>query len=314
MLLSNGLEISDNAEYQIGKEILVGPNVKINSKKIIIEDYVKLDGNLTITSPDLVYIGRCSWFANDIKITCRSLKIGEYAVVLDRVEIGRGGCTGPNSVVEIGSGVMLCEDVVINPSEKVVIGDQVGIGAGVGIWTHGSYLQLLEGFPAQFEPVTIGNNVWLTGKSTVLPGVTIGDNVVIGMMSLVNKDIPSGSLAGGVPCKVIRENLYPKELSVEEQRSLMEGLVQEWLDILEYKGIDINSIEITITDDFIRVEDFKKLQHTAWVYYKRRSITGRGEASDLVEDLRDFLRRKGIKIYTGLPFKSITPRTFDETV
>jgi acetyltransferase-like isoleucine patch superfamily enzyme len=296
----------------VGNNVYIGPNVTIKSNKIRIGDHTKIEKNVSVHVPDQFVVGQCGWFTKDIKITCRSLKIGEYVVVLDRVEIGRGGCTGPNSVVEIGSGVMLCEDVVINPSEKVVIGDQVGIGAGVGIWTHGSYLQLLEGFPTQFEPVTIGHNVWLTGKSTILPGVTIGDNVVIGMMSLVNKDIPSGSLAGGVPCKVIRENVYPKELSVEEQRSMMEYLVQEWLDVLEYKGIDINSIQITITDDFIRVEDFKNLQHTAWVYYKRRSITGKGKALDLVEDLRDFLRRRGVKIYTGTPFKSIIPGIFDE--
>ena len=48
--------------------------------------------------------------------------------------------------------------------------------------------------------ITIGNNVFIGAKSTVLYDVTIGDNVIIGAGSLVNKDIPSGTVAAGVPC------------------------------------------------------------------------------------------------------------------
>ena len=54
------------------------------------------------------------------------------------------------------------------------------------------------------EPVTIGNNVWIGGSVTILPGVTIGDNVTIGAGSVVTKDIPSGTVAVGNPCKVIK--------------------------------------------------------------------------------------------------------------
>lgn len=55
------------------------------------------------------------------------------------------------------------------------------------------------------RPVTIGNHVWITSNVTILPGVTIGDNTIIGAGSVVTHDIPSGVLAAGNPCKVIRE-------------------------------------------------------------------------------------------------------------
>ena len=55
------------------------------------------------------------------------------------------------------------------------------------------------------KPVHIGNNCWFGASVTVCPGVTIGDNCVIGAGSVVTKDIPSNSFAAGVPCKVIRE-------------------------------------------------------------------------------------------------------------
>ena len=57
---------------------------------------------------------------------------------------------------------------------------------------------------AQFNsPITIGNNVRIGAGADVLPGVTIGDNCIIGAGSIVNKDIPSNSVAAGAPCKII---------------------------------------------------------------------------------------------------------------
>lgn len=55
------------------------------------------------------------------------------------------------------------------------------------------------------KPVTIGNNCWLGANVVVCPGVTIGDNVVIGAGSVVTRDIPSNTFAAGNPCRVIRE-------------------------------------------------------------------------------------------------------------
>ena len=55
------------------------------------------------------------------------------------------------------------------------------------------------------EPIHIGNDVWLGGNVTVLPGVKIGNNVVVGAGAVVTKDIPDNSLALGVPAKVVRE-------------------------------------------------------------------------------------------------------------
>jgi acetyltransferase-like isoleucine patch superfamily enzyme len=55
------------------------------------------------------------------------------------------------------------------------------------------------------KPIRVGNNVWFGGGVKVLPGVTIGDNCVIGAGSVVTHDIPANSLAYGNPCKVVRE-------------------------------------------------------------------------------------------------------------
>ncbi|MCD7887822.1 MAG: sugar O-acetyltransferase, partial [Clostridiales bacterium] len=54
-------------------------------------------------------------------------------------------------------------------------------------------------------PITIGSRVWLGGNVVVLPGVTVGDDAVIGAGSVVTKDIPAGWIAAGNPCKLIRQ-------------------------------------------------------------------------------------------------------------
>ena len=55
------------------------------------------------------------------------------------------------------------------------------------------------------RPIRIGRNVWIGGGAIILPGVTIGDNALIGAGSVVTKDIPSRVFAAGNPCRVIRE-------------------------------------------------------------------------------------------------------------
>lgn len=54
-------------------------------------------------------------------------------------------------------------------------------------------------------PITIGDNVWLGARVIVLPGVTIGDDAVVGIGSVVTSDVPARSVAVGVPARVVRE-------------------------------------------------------------------------------------------------------------
>lgn len=90
---------------------------------------------------------------------------------------------------------------------KVTIGDNVMLAPNVAIYTAGHPVHP-QARNSRYEygiPVKIGNNVWVGGNSVIAPGVTIGDNSVIGAGSVVVKDIPSGVIAAGNPCRVIRE-------------------------------------------------------------------------------------------------------------
>lgn len=67
--------------------------------------------------------------------------------------------------------------------------------------------------------VTIGNNVWIADKVTILSGVTIGDNSMIGANAVVTHDIPAGVIAAGVPARVIRQ-ISQSQNNSEKQGSL----------------------------------------------------------------------------------------------
>lgn len=89
----------------------------------------------------------------------------------------------------------------------VTIGDDCFIGPNVSIYTACHSTDPVERNSRRewALPVTIGNNVWIGGSVTILPGIKIGDNVTIGAGSVVVNDIPDGCIAVGNPCRVVRK-------------------------------------------------------------------------------------------------------------
>lgn len=89
----------------------------------------------------------------------------------------------------------------------VTIGDDCFLGPHVSLYTacHSTNPKERNTRREWAEPIHIGDNVWIGGNVTVLPGVTIGDNCTIGAGSVVIKDIPANSVAAGNPCKVIKQ-------------------------------------------------------------------------------------------------------------
>lgn len=128
-----------------------------------------------------------------------------------------GGCKKNVKVVQpflcdYGSNITVGENFFANfnltilDEAKVTMGDNVFIGPNVGIYTACHPIDPVERNKGTewSEPVTIGDNCWIGGGVTILPGVTIGKNVTIGAGSVVSRDIPDDCVAVGNPCRVIR--------------------------------------------------------------------------------------------------------------
>ncbi len=109
--------------------------------------------------------------------------------------------------IEIGKNFYANHNLVILDGNKVKFGDNVFVAPNCAFYTAGHPLDYKERNKGleYTKPIKVGNNVWIGGNVTVLPGVSIGDNVVIGAGSVVTKDIPSNVVAVGNPCRVIKE-------------------------------------------------------------------------------------------------------------
>ena len=103
----------------------------------------------------------------------------------------------------------------------IYVGDYTMFGPNVTLATAGHpILPELRKQAYQYNmPIHIGRNCWLGSGVCVMPGVTIGDNTVIGAGSVVTKDIPANVVAYGIPCKVIREiNEHDKEYYFKDRK------------------------------------------------------------------------------------------------
>ena len=109
--------------------------------------------------------------------------------------------------ISIGKRFFANFNFTILDEASVTIGDDCFVGPNVSIYTACHSTDPVERNTRQewAMPVTIGNNVWIGGSVTILPGVSIGDNVSIGAGSVVVNDIPSNTIAVGNPCKVIKQ-------------------------------------------------------------------------------------------------------------
>lgn len=138
--------------------------------------------------------------------------------------VGKYVSVGMNFYCECGKHIFLGDKVVINMNctflddNIISIGSNVLIAPNVQLYTATHPVEAGERFVEDWNeqsgdlffrtkalPITIGNYVWIGGGAIVLPGVTIGDNCVIGAGSVVTKSIPANSVAAGNPCRIIRK-------------------------------------------------------------------------------------------------------------
>ena len=129
-------------------------------------------------------------------------EIGENCYIEPPLRANWGG-----HFVHFGKNIYANFNLTLVDDTHIYVGDATMFGPNVTIATAGHpILPELREQAYQFNmPVHIGRNCWLGAGVIVMPGVTIGDNTVIGAGSVVTKDIPANVVAVGNPCRVMRE-------------------------------------------------------------------------------------------------------------
>lgn len=113
-----------------------------------------------------------------------------YITGVKNIKVGKNTSPGSNiaQYIQGVNGIYLGDNVLMGPGSKIISANH----------DFADFQKHIDS-----KPVRIGSNVWIGADVVILPGVKVGDNVVIGAGSIVTKDIPSGSIAVGNPCKII---------------------------------------------------------------------------------------------------------------
>jgi acetyltransferase-like isoleucine patch superfamily enzyme len=157
-----------------------------------------------------------------LRTKCTTARFGQFPVIRGKVKLHIRGeavfgdrytalgdpaavwiSVAEGARLTIGDHVAMNAGVTIDAWHDVRIGNKVMMAPNVSIIDDNRH-ELEPGTPLYKRPVIIGDNVWLAANVVILPGVTIGAGSVIGGNSVVSRDIPPNSFAGGSPARVIK--------------------------------------------------------------------------------------------------------------
>lgn len=306
LLLGDGAVIGPGCDLRSARlEVGAGGQVGEGSRWLVADEAVLGVGTVVDAGADVV---------------CRQWSVGEGSYLGRRLRIGAGASMEENSVVRIGHRCQIAPDVTVNPTEPVLIGNEVGISAEVAIFTHGYHAghPVRDGHGAAFAGVEVEDGAWLGLRAVLLPGVTVGAGTVVAATATVTRSLPAGVLAAGVPATVKRV-LEPVALGAAARREAVTGLLEMWMQRLRFKGLTVEATDASGVGMCWQVTGSNgsdgpdRCWQVAWcprdgappgVAEVRRSgaataavfdfgepLAVRGVLDDLGHDLRDFLRR-----------------------
>ena len=263
-------------------------NIKIVANKIEIGKNVQFGKNINVYINGNFSIDDYSRLGDNAHIRGNNVSFGKHLFNSSGLRIGGGGRNGPNANLTIGDRCTIHNNF-INVCESVEIGDDVGLSPEVSFLTHGYWQSVLEGYPAKFAGIKIGNGVIIGYRSLVMMGVEIADNCVIGAQSVVTRHLTRNGIYAGSPAELVK---WIKPLTRQQRIDTLVEIIESYRPIAEYHGIDS---DIGVHYPFVRTNKFTFNVET-FAYF--------GEEDEDTDDLRDYIRKYGIRIYTERPFKS----------
>ena len=171
-----------------GKSKLYIDDAKVN----IYEGFFHFNKSFRNPEPNIGYLelGRNS----EINVNGNfSIYNGSHLIVMD------------NAKLNLGSGY-INRNAKIRCFNEINIGHNVAISENVSIWDSDAHKIIRDNYSSTM-PITIGNNVWIGMNSIILKGVTLGDGCIVAAGSIITKSFPPKCLIGGVPARIIKENV-----------------------------------------------------------------------------------------------------------
>lgn len=320
----------------LASDVKIGSNCLIRCNQIQLGYESSIGNNNDIQPYSLFKMGKTSRIGNQAHIRGREVTFGDDVFITNGFRVGGGGRNEPDAILTVGDRCTMHNNF-INLAKPVTIGNDVGLSPDVILITHGYWQSVLEGYSATYAPITIHDWVIVGIRATILMGVEIGERTTIGSGAIVSRSLPPRCVAVGIPARVIKTD-YPSPISEEKQDEIMKNILQVYKPLLIDKGFDVTKV-VDEKDSilFEMMNDSKKIilsffrgpelpsqafegdtnivltfdgesKEPGSVIMNLRTLKITGELSPLVHDIRDFLRRYGIRFYGYGYFSSIHPQ------
>lgn len=311
-----------NGGAEIGDGVSIGRGTVIISERLVIGAGTVIGDGCRFEVKDF-QVGQMACFEDNILWRCRAVHIGDMFYCSSEARVGWGGELGPEARLIIGDNSFIGEQVMLNPSRRITIEDEVAIGAGSKLYTHQFWQSVLDGYNASHAPITVRSNVQIGANVVVLPGVTIGSGATVTANSTVTFNVKDNHLMGGIPAVSLGKGMYPRKLSGEDRAKLIKKLLNEFIAEQGFESdIDVTTTEAVkwsgkSTDvAYLPKLDESSLKETAGkrtllvtasgedkgttlpdgvtVFYMDSKATG-GKEDERSDLLREFFRKRGIR-------------------
>lgn len=275
-----GNHIGRHVKFHLGSVI-------VSKKKFSVGDNTEIGFFTSITANDIAIGERCK-IRSAVIINATHVIIGDD-VTISELAIIRAGHISARSELIIDNLVHIFPHTTIDPSCRIHLQEECAVGPGCSIFTHGSYKNILEGYPVTYGDVSIGKRVELTYNVFVAPGVTIGDDAIIAYGSYVNTDIPAEVMAAGCPAKIKRTKEQFAPTPTEQEKSdILLSIIEEFKKHLSFIGLEYNPQDISF--DGISEIIVERKYH-----FDTKNLKCNLPTSMLSKELHRFLSRYGIR-------------------
>lgn len=218
-------------QLHIAHDVWIGDDVTIRARELHVGSGTRIESRVQIGgarggAARYIAIGEQCLLGNDVKVALPVLVTGDYVALHNHTLLN-----GAREMV-LGHNNWIGQNCLLNSEAPLRLGNNVGIGAYSGVYTHGYFGELLEGCRiAKVAPVLLEDDVWILGSYNVIsPGVTVGEKATVLTGSVVSRSVPPGEVVGGSPARPLNwsEPMYERP-SPERKLEMMREFIGEFL-------------------------------------------------------------------------------------
>jgi acetyltransferase-like isoleucine patch superfamily enzyme len=209
--------------WKIGRDVHIGFGSVILAERVELADGASI-GYLCFVRITELKLGKRAALSNVVRATLHTLELRSQSTIHSQNQIS-GDRADPNSILYLGPASAILPHCFIDVTKPIRLGRNVGVGGGSYLFTHGYWLSKLDGFPVSYGEINMADDVWLPWGCFVMPNVTVESRVVVGARAVINKSLPAGVLAAGVPAKIIRDRSNI-ELTANERMRILDEVTE----------------------------------------------------------------------------------------